>query len=180
LQPAIPDTDKKSKQGLPPILGESPRLLILGSMPGEASLRRGEYYGHDRNAFWPIIAEVLGLSPRADYAARTAALIANGIALWDVIAACERRGSLDAAIRPESIRVNDFAALFTAQPNIRQLLFNGGMAQREYLRRVLPGLPEPHRGIEQSRLPSTSPTYAGMAYENKLAAWRRALQSSAD
>jgi len=160
------------KTAFPPIVADGARLLILGSMPGEASLRLGQYYGHARNAFWPIIGALLGCSPDADYAARTAALTANRIALWDVIATCARRGSLDSAIEPDSVRVNDFAALFGAYPGIRCIAFNGGTAEREYQRRVFPALPVLYRHIERIRLPSTSPAHAGMALDAKLAAWR--------
>lgn len=170
----MPD-DIALKQAFPPILGPAPRLLILGSMPGEASLRLGQYYGHPRNAFWPIVIALLGLPPDADYAARTAGLIRHGIALWDVIGACAREGSLDTAIRPDSVRVNDFAAVFDARPSIERIAFNGGAAEREYRRRVLPELPERHREIGRVRLPSTSPAHAGMSYAAKLAAWRASL-----
>jgi TDG/mug DNA glycosylase family protein len=112
----------------------------------------------------------------ATIATRIAALKAHHIALWDVIAACARQGSLDANIRPDSIQVNDFGALFEAHPDIRCIAFNGGTAEREYRRRVLPGLDQAHRGIELLRLPSTSPAYAGMSSEAKLATWRVLLE----
>jgi hypoxanthine-DNA glycosylase len=156
------------------------RLLILGSMPGEASLRRQQYYGHRRNAFWPILNALLGIPAGADYDARTRALRAHRIALWDVIAACERRGSLDQAIRAESIRVNDFAAFFAAHPGIVRVVFNGATAEREYRRRVLPALPEPQRAIALQRLPSTSPAHAAMGFDDKLGAWRVILDWLAD
>ena len=159
-----------------PILGQSPRLLILGSMPSEASLAARQYYGHPRNAFWPIIERLLGLPAQSGYARRTKALREHGIALWDVIAACARPGSLDADIRPETVRVNDFAALLAAHPGIRCIAFNGGTAEREFRRRVLPGLSEAHAAIERLRLPSTSPAYAGMRFEDKLAAWQVILE----
>jgi hypoxanthine-DNA glycosylase len=160
------------RQAFPPVLGKAPRLLILGSMPGEASLARGQYYAHARNAFWPIIDALLELPAGADYGLRTQALEAHRIALWDVIAACARPGSLDAAIRAETVRVNDFAALFAAQPGIRCVAFNGGTAELEFRRRVLPTLSETQRSIERLRLPSTSPAHAGMRFDDKLAAWR--------
>lgn len=160
------------RQAFPPILGSAPRLLILGSMPGEASLAMGRYYGHARNAFWPIMDALLGLPAEADYGLRVAALREHGIALWDVIAACARAGSLDTAIRPETVQVNDFAALLGAAPTIRCIAFNGGTAEREFCRRVLPTLPPEHAGIERLRLPSTSPAHAGMRFADKLAAWR--------
>jgi hypoxanthine-DNA glycosylase len=149
-------------------------------MPGEASLRLGRYYGHGRNAFWPILCELLGVPAAADYQTRTRALVEHGIALWDVIAACEREGSLDTAIRPASVRVNDFAVLFDARPGIACIACNGGTAEREYRRRVLPALPQRHRAIERLRLPSTSPAHTGMRFEAKLAAWRVLLDRIAD
>jgi hypoxanthine-DNA glycosylase len=164
------------KQAFAPVVGEAPRLLILGSMPGEASLRIGEYYGHGRNAFWPIMRELLALSADAGYAHRTAALTAHGIAVWDVIAACEREGSLDSAIRADSIRVNDFDALLGVRPSIRCIAFNGATAEREFRRRVLPGLRPAHAAIERVRLPSTSPAHAGMPFAAKLAAWRAVIE----
>lgn len=165
------------KSAFPPILGEGARLLILGSMPSEASLAAGRYYGHPRNAFWPIMEALLGLPAGSDYARRTAALRAHGIALWDVIAACARPGSLDADIVADSIRCNDFAALFDEQPGIRRIAFNGGTAEREFRRRVLPLLQPDQAAIERRRLPSTSPAHAGMGFEAKLAAWRPVLET---
>ena len=161
-----------AKTAFPPVLGDQPRLLILGSMPGEASLRLGRYYGHGRNAFWPIMSRLLALPADADYGARTQALREHGIALWDVIAACVRTGSLDSNIQPHSIRVNAFGPLFDAHPSIRCIAFNGATAEREYRRRVLPGLPAAQQSIERIRLPSTSPAHAGMSLDAKLAVWR--------
>jgi TDG/mug DNA glycosylase family protein len=163
------------RAAFPPILGEAPVMLVLGSMPSETSLAKGEYYGHRRNAFWPIMEHLLGLPSGLDYVRRTEALRAHRIALWDVIAACARPGSLDADIRPESIRVNDFAALFDAHPSIRRIAFNGGTAEREFRRRVLPDLGPARAAIERLRLPSTSPAHAGMRFDAKLAAWRAGL-----
>lgn len=168
-------TELSLKTAFPPIAGPDARVLILGSMPGEASLRQQQYYGHPRNAFWPILSELLGIPPEASYSERCAALVARGIALWDVIAACERPGSLDQAIRSETIRVNDFGVFFDTVPGIVQVVFNGGTAEREYRRRVLPKLPPPHREIHRHQLPSTSPAHAGLRFEQKLAAWRSIL-----
>jgi len=166
---------RERKIAFPPIIGGRPRVLILGSMPGDASLRLGEYYGHRRNAFWAIMTDLLGLPADADYRQRTAALVAGGIALWDVLAACERDGSLDAAIRPESIQVNDFHWLFADYPGIELIVFNGGTAEREYHKRVRPGLMPADQAIPMRRLPSTSPAYAGMPLAEKMSVWCTAL-----
>lgn len=165
-----------TKLAFPPILGADARLLILGSMPGEESLRRQQYYAHPRNAFWPIMSRLMRLPGDAGYAQRVMALIGHGIALWDVMAECRRRGSLDSAIRPESIRVNDFGTLFREHPGIELILFNGGTAEREFGRRVIPALGLAARRIETMRLPSTSPAYAGMPFEAKLNAWSVILE----
>lgn len=164
------------KAAFPPVVGDDARLLILGSMPGEMSLSQREYYAHPRNGFWPILCQLLDVAPAASYAERCAALVANRIALWDVIAACERPGSLDQAIRQESIVVNDFAAFYATYPAIDRLVFNGGTAEREYRRRVLPGLPLKQQGIQCHRLPSTSPAHAALRLDQKLAAWRAIMQ----
>lgn len=163
-----------------PILGDDPRVLILGSMPGEASLRAGQYYAHPRNVFWPIMGALLGFAPDADYRACTAALRSSRIALWDVMAECERAGSLDSGIRSASIRVNDFAALFQTCPGIRLVVFNGGTAQREYERRVLPELSRDSIHVDRLRLPSTSPAYAAMGFDDKLRAWSALVEHLAD
>ncbi len=170
--------DLTRKIAFPPVIGPAPRLLILGSMPGEASLRLGRYYGHPRNAFWPIIKALLNLPAASDYDQCIAALCRHRMALWDVIAACERPGSLDAAIRGASIETNDFARLFARQPSLRCIAFNGGTAAEVYRRRVRPSLPPAQQEIVSLRLPSTSPAHAGRPFADKLAAWREALIAS--
>lgn len=162
-------------RSFPPVVGPSARVLVLGSMPGSASLRAQRYYAHPQNAFWPIVGAVLGFDPGLDYAARLAALTARGVALWDVLLSCERDGSLDRAITPASMRTNDFAGLFAAHPGLRAVLCNGGTACRLFRRLVLPQLGAPAPTI-CTRLPSTSPAHAGMPRTQKLAAWRRALE----
>ena len=153
----------------PPVAREDARVLILGSMPSVESLRQGFYYGHPRNAFWRILAEVFDSPLPADVPAKKALLLDNGIALWDVLESCEREGSLDSAIRDP--RPNDFAALFAACPGIRRILFNGGTAKALFLRRCGDCL----QGREWVQLPSTSPAYT-LSYERKLAQWRAALK----
>ncbi|WP_459618731.1 DNA-deoxyinosine glycosylase [Bordetella sp. 2513F-2] len=159
-------------RGFPPVADAHARVLVLGTMPGVASLRRGQYYAHPRNAFWPIAAQVLGFDPDLGYADRLAALQRAGVALWDVLVACERPGSLDAHIR--SAMPNDFAGFLAAHPRIRRVCFNGGKAAQLYRRHVMgrPGLPE----LEYLALPSTSPAHAAMPYAAKLAAWGAALR----
>ena len=104
-----------------PIINEKSSILILGSMPGLESLRKGEYYGYPRNAFWRIMFSLLGEMPTEDYSAKKRMLLARGIALWDVIGSCEREGSLDSAIK--NIRPNYFAGLYKKYPNIKHVFF---------------------------------------------------------
>ena len=153
----------------PPVATPDARILILGSMPGQASLNAGQYYAHPRNAFWPIVGELLGFSPDLPYPQRLQLLQAAGIALWDVIAACERSGSLDAAIVPDSIRANDFAAFFAVHREIRDVFFNGAAAEKAFRRHVAPRLSL--AGLSFRRLPSTSPAHAAQGFAQKLAAW---------
>lgn len=158
--------------GFPPESGPDATTLILGSMPGKESLRRGRYYAHPQNAFWKILGELLGAGPDLRYEDRLAAMIKNRIALWDVMKMCTRESSLDSDIDEESIVVNDFAEFFGRHSRIRRVFFNGARAEQAYRRYVLPRLGEAHADIETMRLPSTSPANATYSYARKLEAWR--------
>jgi len=159
----------------PPVASRDATVLILGSMPGVASLEAQRYYAHPRNAFWPILGEVLGFDPELPYRERLRALQAGGVALWDVLARCVREGSLDSDIEADSIEVNDFAGLLRRCPGITGVLCNGGAAYQLFRRRVLADLPEPYRQLPVRQMPSTSPANAGMRRERKLELWREAL-----
>lgn len=148
-------------------------VLILGSMPGAASLQAGQYYAHPRNAFWPIMRELLGFSATASYRERLEALQERRIALWDVIGSCERIGSLDSDIEPESMVVNDFEPFFAAHRRIVLVCFNGATAERYYRRHVEPA--GAGRNLQCVRLPSTSPAHASLALPDKVAAWRSVI-----
>jgi hypoxanthine-DNA glycosylase len=160
--------------GFPPIANSKARVLVLGSMPGIASLAAGEYYAHPRNPFWRIMGEICGFDPAAPYARRTAALRRAGIALWDVVGSCVREGSLDSSIEENSIRANDFAAFLRAHARIRTVCFNGRKAESAWRRHVLGKLPSGSK-LEYRLLPSTSPAHAGMGYLQKLRVWRSAI-----
>ncbi len=159
------------KEGFPPIADESAVVLILGSMPGEASLRQQQYYAHPQNTFWRIIAALFDLDSDSEYRKRTKYLRQNSIALWDVMQTCERTGSLDSAIVAKTIIENDFESFFIDHPHIRHVFFNGAKAQSEYCKRVLPTLPNALAGIVHTRLPSTSPAMAILSFDEKLAQW---------
>lgn len=154
----------------PPIADSRATVLILGSMPGARSLAAGQYYAHPHNAFWPIVRAQLRLPPESSYEARVAALVAAGIALWDVLASCEREGSLDTSIVSHTEVPNDFETFFRQHPRIRHVYFNGGKAEAAFRRHVRSRVATGE--IEFCRLPSTSPANASWSFERKLAAWR--------
>ena len=159
--------------GFPPSANKNARKLILGTMPGAASLEAGQYYAHPRNSFWPIMCRLYGIAVELPYRRRLSALRAHRIALWNVIGVCSRRGSLDASIDEASIVPNDFAAFFAAHPRIIQVYFNGTKAEQAYRKFVLPQLPPRFNYIAYTRLPSTSPANAAWSPARKLAAWRK-------
>ncbi|HKL50693.1 MAG TPA: DNA-deoxyinosine glycosylase [Wenzhouxiangellaceae bacterium] len=162
--------------GLAPVYAESARVLVLGSMPGARSLQARAYYAHPRNAFWPIMAEILGMPPSLPYEQRIERLRKNGVALWDVIGKCRRSGSLDQKVEPDSIEVNDFGWLFQACPDLSLLAFNGRLAEKSFRRYVVQGLPARFGKIDQVCLPSTSPAHAALRFEQKRDAWAGALR----
>ncbi len=155
--------------GFPPVAAADARVLILGSMPGVASLRAGEYYAHPRNAFWRIMAEVTGVPAHAGYAQRIAGLCDVGIALWDVVAECQRVGSLDTAIARDSVRANDFVGFLDTHRGIRLVLFNGSAAETLFRRLVLADLC--NLPLRYARLPSTSPAHAARGWQEKRDLW---------
>ncbi len=159
--------------GFPPIEGERASLLILGSLPGDASVRAGQYYAHPRNAFWRIMEELFGAS--GSYEQRVEILTQSGIVVWDVLASSVRPGSLDSSIRMDTAVVNDFSALFARQPGIARIGCNGTKAYDLFSRFV--ELPD---GVSVLKLPSTSPAHASMNFEAKLARWRSLLDSYGD
>ena len=151
------------KAGFPAVVDAYTRVLILGSLPGEASLAVQQYYGNPRNAFWRLMEGVLDapLVPLT-YEDRLAALRVRGVGLWDVIGEAERPGSLDAAIRDPA--ANDLAALIDTLPALRGVAFNGGAAAKLGARLVGDRVPT-------LALPSSSPAHAARTFEEKLALW---------
>lgn len=140
-------------------------MLILGSLPGEASLTAGRYYAHPRNLFWALVGNAIGCDLAAlAYPARLEALRANGIGLWDVVRSGRRAGSLDAALR--EVEGNDLAALTRRLPQLTAIAFNGATAAR--IGRGLLVTAPPFALLD---LPSSSPAYAAMALAEKRARW---------
>ena len=151
-----------------PVFGPASRALILGSWPSPESWRQGFYYGHPRNRFWPLLARLCGAETPQTVEQKRALILQNGLALWDVLCACARRGSLDSAIRDP--QVNDFDAFFAAHPGITRVLFNGAAAEKLFFRFC----GETLQGRAAARLPSTSPAYT-LPYAQKLEIWRKEL-----
>jgi len=147
-----------------PVIDERVEVVVLGSFPGAASLAAGQYYAHPRNAFWSIMGYVLA-APLLDlsYPQRLACLLDHRVGLWDAVARCERRGSLDVNIR--RAEPADLSRLLAGAPRLRAVAFNGRMAGR-----VAPTIAA--RGYETAVLPSTSPTHAGLRVEYKRATWQ--------
>lgn len=156
-----------------PIADLNAQVLILGSMPGIESLRQGEYYAHPRNHFWRLIGLMFEFNPALPYVERVQALMSSRIAVWDVLQSCTRQGSLDADIDKSSIVPNDFQSFFARHANITHVFFNGTTAEQIYRSKVLPTLDAPQ--LEYTRLPSSSPANASIAYERKIEAWRGIL-----
>lgn len=164
VEPADAADAAERLRGLAPVAGPATRLLILGSFPGEASLRAQQYYAHPRNQFWPLLSALFGVDLRAmPYARRLREVRDRGLGIWDVYAACERQGSLDTSIR--NARPNALGDLVARLPRLHGIAHNGGESARSM--RLTRDLAE-----HCWRLPSSSPANASWSFERKLAAWR--------
>lgn len=184
----LTDAEPARLHGLAPLVNRHTRVLVLGSFPGAASLAAQAYYGHPRNHFWPIMADLFdGLwasdafydgsvcyqksksGMPLDYARRCAWLLGHGVGLWDVYASCLRQGSLDTAIRQPV--VNDFGRILAACPNLQLIAHNGGESFKHARHTQALGVPV-------VKLPSSSPANASWSFERKKAAWVAALSPS--
>lgn len=157
------------KHSFPPVARADARFLILGSLPGEESLRQVQYYAYRHNAFWRIMGELWNFDPARPYPERLEALMRHRIALWDVAGSGFRPGSLDSNLKLE--QPNDIPALLKRCPGIRRIGCNGGRAF-ELLRRSFPELFR-NAAYKIIRLPSTSPAAALYSFETKREAFRR-------
>ena len=155
------------KRSFPHVTDANTRLLILGSLPGEASLAQSQYYAHPQNKFWKLVGDSIGIELAAlDYETRLFVLLENHIGLWDVIANAQRLGSLDSNIRDHS--QNDLLALIDALPELDTIAFNGGTAAKIGIK-ALAQRADDYRIL---LLPSSSPAYASLSYDQKLVVWR--------
>lgn len=166
-------------EGFAPLFSPDATVLILGSMPGAASLKAQEYYAHPRNVFWRILYEFAGETSTSflpeNYENKCRLLRHLNVALWDVLMQCERPGSLDADIRPSSEKANDFSILIKSLPGLRRILFNGKKAEQSFHKHVVQTLGSSIATVEMLCLPSTSPANAAVSYQQKREVWHRAL-----
>lgn len=152
------------KRAFPPVADANTRVLILGSLPGEMSLAAGRYYAHPQNALWRLAGHVLNEDIAAlAYEARLERLLARGVGLWDTIETARREGSLDSAIK--DARARDLKALAATLPRLRALGFNGGTSTRIGMKAMAGS------DLALIGLPSSSPAYAAMRFEQKARAW---------
>ena len=157
--------------GLAPMIGAETRVLVLGSLPSQASIDAQQYYGNVRNAFWTVMGRLADAGPELPYTQRLQRLQRAGIGLWDVLAAAVRPGSLDSRIDLKTARINDFGALLNDRPTVRCIGFNGKTAGR-----LFRADPEAMRAAGEHRvslvdLPSTSPAHASMTVDAKCRRW---------
>lgn len=163
-------------EGFPPVEPRRARILILGTLPSAESIRKGQYYAHPRNAFWPIVGELFGAGREWPYKKRLRMLAARGVMLWDVLRAAQRSGSLDSAIHPRRRAANDLAALLGRHPELEAIVFNGAPAEALFRRHAAKKCGARLAGVKLVRLPATSPAHASRTYAQKLAAWQAALE----
>lgn len=156
------------KKAFTPIVSMSSKILILGTMPGEKSLKLQQYYGNRGNHFWKIMFEMFGIPFSDDYDERINLLMKHGIALWDVLQFCEREGSLDSNIKNEI--ANDFEAFYNAHPNIMHVFFSSKNAAKYYDKYV-----GRRNNIVYDILPSPSGANATKSFKEKLQEWKEKI-----
>ena len=161
---------KETKQSFAPIESKEVRILILGSMPGDASIAAGQYYAHPRNRFWPLMATLLGCALPEDYENRCRMLQEHGIALWDVAGSAVRPGSMDSAMREE--RPNDIAGLMARHPELRTVVFNGRKSEQLF-DRFFQRFPD----VRYLPMPSTSPANASFSMARLAERWKAMFEA---
>ena len=168
IRAKLRETGTTHSIGFAPISRTDARVLILGSLPSQRSLAEGQYYGHPQNAFWRIMRELIGAE--GNYEERCQTLMDHRLALWDVLASSVRPGSMDAAIRVETAQHNDFPAFFSEHRDLEWIGFNGQKAAQLFASRAHDSVAA--TSTRSTVLPSTSPAYASMSFDEKLDRWR--------
>ena len=183
----------ENAESFPPIVGSHVHTLILGTVPGQASLEAAQYYAHARNAFWPIMLAIVNKqlpsydhAKTFDYATRCQLIASNGFAIWDVLASCTRPGSLDSNIVKSTEQPNDIAGLVAKHKELRLIVCNGRTSEKLFKRHIIKTLPrpiyapttnadEPANSIRLLSLPSTSPAMASLTLADKYQVWADGL-----
>ena len=158
-------------RGFAPIAAADARILILGSLPSLQSLQKHEYYGNPQNAFWRVMGELFDAGPDLPYRSRAEILKRRGIAVWDVLQSSVRPGSMDTAIDPSTATPNDFRMFYDDHPELELLCFNGKKAAELYERLVAPLGIGTINNVDFRIMPSTSPAYASMKFDEKVRLW---------
>jgi hypoxanthine-DNA glycosylase len=160
------------KLGLLPVVDDGSRVLILGTLPGDESLRQQRYYSDPTNQFWSLLSSVFGAPVGRTYPERLAFLRSHEVALWDVLESAERAGSSDAALKKS--QPNDFGELFGRFPALRRVAFNGTKAEALWRRHVRPKMDVPHESLITKVLPSSSGTPGRhvLPFEEKVSRWK--------
>lgn len=162
----------------PALVAKGCRVLILGSMPGKRSLEQSQYYAHPRNLFWPLMGDLYGIGHELPYEDRIRVLQQRHVGIWDVLAECDRPGSLDGSIDIDTEIPNDIAGLLTRHPTINLIALNGGKAQqsfRRYIERTLDAATR--QRLRVLSMPSTSAANAGIPLAIKRAQWQRLIDN---
>jgi hypoxanthine-DNA glycosylase len=161
------------KEGFSPLIDNNTEIIVLGTIPGDKSIRTGEYYANPTNQFWKLIFHIFNSGiPVLNYDEKTKILLKNKIGLWDVLSKAHRQGSLDSNIQNEEF--NDFEELFNNYPNIKTLVFNGQKPAEYYFMA--------NHNVTQERqnyiLPSTSSANTTKTFDAKLKEWSKVLTKS--
>ena len=150
-----------------PLYNEDSRILILGSIPSPASREVGFYYGHPRNRFWQMLADLYGMPLPESIEEKKALVLSHGLALWDVIEECDIIGASDSSVK--NAVPTDIPSLL-GKTQIRTILCNGALSKKIYDQYQLP-----RTGIPAQKMPSTSPANAAWSLERLKEAWGKAM-----
>lgn len=152
------------EHGFEPVYNEASRILILGSLPSVKSREEGFYYGHPRNRFWRVLAEIFGCSLPQTIQEKTDMLLENRIAIWDVVQECDIIGSSDSSIR--NVKPTQLRRILEVA-DIKAVYGNGRTASELYLK-----YQRKETGMDIRVLPSTSPANAAYSLERLVSVWR--------
>lgn len=158
---------KKEFHPFEPIIFKDSTILILGTFPSFDSFKNNFYYGHKHNQFWKLLSDIYKENPPQTIEEKIDFLKRHKIALWDMVKSCHRKTSLDSSLK--SIEINDIEALLKEYPNIKRLYFTGRKSQALFEKNFS------HLKIERFYLPSPSPAYRKLSYEEKLKIWKNLI-----